>query len=130
MAVNRSIILSNYIEENVTFKHVFHMTKQLVPLLSSSTPIQTPSANSTWPINSTVPTVSVGLLVSCTRLCMPTIGALTWPRNAFLCFMLENDIDLSFLVSASLTCDHEVEEVDTLVRTVEVDSVLFDNRCC
>lgn len=44
--------------------------------------------------------------------------------------MLENDIDLSFLVSASLTCDHEVEEVDTLVRTVEVDSVRLDKRCC
>lgn len=39
-------------------------------------------------------------------------------------------MDLSFLVSASLTCDQEVEEVDILVRTVEVDRVRFDNRCC
>lgn len=58
------------------------------------------------------------------------MGALTWPPNSFLCFILENEIDLSFFVSASLTCDQEVEDVDTLVRTVDVERVRFDNICC
>jgi hypothetical protein len=78
---------------------------------------------------STVPTVNVGLRVSCTRRCNPTIGALTCDCKDFFRFILEKEMDLSFLLLATLTWDQEVEAEDTWVRTVEVDKVRFDNFC-